>query len=313
MLKQPPRGFAGLPVGADPSDLGSARVAVLGVASSVGSPHHGAENGPAFLRAASRRYTWGYPDGCLMNAETGRTGFAAVDLGDIVPEGSSAQEVAEEINGVVARLDPRSVPCIIGGDHSITAGVVGGLIARGTPPVRVIQFDQHLDIQLWEPVTSTRVDPLFNTNVITHVGEQLGRRSVLQVGIDPFIAISAASTAEVSGRMDVSAGIIPATSQLLRDEAGLVEALGSEMPTYVSIDVDVIQQAQMGSTGYPAHLGMDTTDLIRVLEVVLRNNPIVGLDVVEFSAERGAREPAVLSDAMRAADLLMGAISLLTS
>ncbi|WOH18379.1 arginase family protein [Paenarthrobacter sp. GOM3] len=288
-------------------------MAVLGVASSVGSPHHGAENGPAFLRAASRRYTWGYPDGCLMNAETGRTGFAAVDLGDIVPEGTSAPEVAEEIKSVVAGLDPRSVPCVIGGDHSITAGVISGLIARGTAPVRVVQFDQHLDVQLWEPATSRPLDPLFNTNVISHVGKQLGQRSVLQVGIDPFIAISASSSTEVPGRLDVSAGIIPVTSPLLRDEPGLIEALGSEMPTYVSIDVDVIQQAQMGSTGYPAHIGMDTGDLIRVLEVVLRHNPIVGLDVVEFSAERGAREPAVLSDAMRAADVLMGAISLLSS
>ncbi|MNI93710.1 hypothetical protein D3C73_1517020 [compost metagenome] len=58
---------------------------------------------------------------------------------------------------------------------------------------------------------------------------------------------------------------------------------------------------------------MDTADLIRVLDVVLRNNPIVGLDIVEFSAAREAREPAVLADAMRAADLLMGAISRLTS
>ncbi|WP_257613982.1 arginase family protein [Arthrobacter sp. 31Y] len=231
MLRQPPRGFAGLAVGADPRDLGSARVAILGVASSVGSPHNGAENGPAFLRAASRRYTWGYPDGCLMNAETGRTDFAAVDLGDIVPVGSSAQEVAEEIEGVVAVLDPRSVPCVIGGDHSITAGVIDGLIARGTAPARVIQFDQHLDIQLWRPVTSTRVDPLFNTNVMTHVGERLGRRSVLQVGIDPFVAISASSAGEMPGRLDVSAGIIPVTSPVLRDEAGLVEALGSDVPT----------------------------------------------------------------------------------
>lgn len=313
MLRKPPRGFAGLAVGADPRDLGSARVAILGVASSAGSPHDGAENGPAFLRAASRRYTWGYPDGCLMNAETRRTDFAAVDLGDIVPVGSSAQEVADEIGSVVADLDSRSVPCVIGGDHSITAGVISGLIARGTAPARVIQFDQHLDIQLWEPVTSKPLDPLFNTNVISHVGEQLGRRSVLQVGIDPFIAISASSSVEVSGRLDVSAGIIPVTSPLLRDEPGLVEALGSEVPTYVSIDVDVIQQAQMGSTGYPAHIGMDTADLIRVLDVVLRNNPIVGLDIVEFSAVREAREPAVLADAMRAADLLMGAISRLTS
>ncbi|WP_347877664.1 arginase family protein [Paenarthrobacter sp. MSM-2-10-13] len=288
-------------------------MAVLGVASSAGSPHDGAENGPAFLRAASRRYTWGYPDGCLMNAETRRTDFAAVDLGDIVPVGSSAQEVAEEIGSVVADLDSLSVPCVIGGDHSITAGVIDGLIARGTAPTRVIQFDQHLDIQLWRPAASTRADPLFNTNVMTHVGERLGRRSVLQVGVDPFVAISASSAMEVLGRLDVSAGIIPVTSPLLRDEASLVEALGSEVPTYVSIDVDVIQQSQMSSTGYPAHIGMDAGNLLWVLDVVLRNNPIVGLDIVEFSAAREAREPAVLADAMRAADLLMGAISRLTS
>ena len=226
-----------------------------------------------------------------MDAETGRTDFAAVDLGDIVPVGSSAQEVAEEIEGVVADLDPRSVPCVIGGDHSITAGVIDGLIARGTAPARVIQFDQHLDIQLWRPVTSTRVDPLFNTNVMTHVGERLGRRSVLQVGIDPFVAISASSAAEMPGRLDVSAGIIPVTSPVLRDEAGLVEALGSDAPTYVSIDVDVIQQSQMSSTGYPAHIGMDTGDSDG-LGCGSGNNPIVGLDIVEFSAAREAREPA---------------------
>ncbi len=69
----------------------------------------------------------------------------------------------------------------------------------------------------------------------------------------------------------------------------------------------------MSSTGYPAHIGMDTGDLLWALDVVLRNNPIVGLDIVEFSAAREARESTVLADAMRAADLLMGAISRLTS
>jgi MATE family multidrug resistance protein len=105
MFFLPKRGFGGIPVRDSAERLDGVKVALLGVASSAGAPHDGAENGPRFLRAASRRHTWGYTDGVAVHWERRDTGIHAVDLGDLRPQG-----VAEDDRGCAPPVRSRTTP-----------------------------------------------------------------------------------------------------------------------------------------------------------------------------------------------------------
>src|ERR1700694_4809880 len=108
------------------------RVTVIGAPSSAGAHHAGQERAPAALRAA------GFVD---------RLRPAGIDVGD--PGGgvggavvlgappAAARAVADAVAGVLA--DNR-VPVVLGGDCTLTLGVVAG-VQRAHPDVGVMYFD----------------------------------------------------------------------------------------------------------------------------------------------------------------------------
>lgn len=78
---------------------------------------------------------------------------------------------------------------------------------------------------------------------------------------------------------------------------GIMDALGTEEPVYLSVDIDVLDPAFAPGTGTPEPGGWTTRELIRVLRGVEGLN-VVGADVVEVSpAYQGAGEETALAAA----------------
>lgn len=79
--------------------------------------------------------------------------------------------------------------------------------------------------------------------------------------------------------------------------AGIMAALGTEDPVYLSVDIDVLDPAFAPGTGTPEPGGWTTRELIRVLRGVEGLN-VVGADVVEVSpAYQGRGEETALAAA----------------
>ena len=77
----------------------------------------------------------------------------------------------------------------------------------------------------------------------------------------------------------------------------IMEALGTEDPVYLSVDIDVLDPAFAPGTGTPEPGGWSTRELIRVLRAVEGLN-LVGADVVEVApAYQGAGEETALAAA----------------
>jgi agmatinase len=79
--------------------------------------------------------------------------------------------------------------------------------------------------------------------------------------------------------------------------SGILSALGTEEPVYLSVDIDVLDPAFAPGTGTPEPGGWTTRELIRVLRGIEGLN-LVGADVVEVSpAYQGGGEETALAAA----------------
>lgn len=292
--------FAGTTAG-DGAGPASRVGTVIGVPTSAGSPHEGSENGPYFLRRVSQHLTWGYDDGVPLAVDTLEPVIGWVDGGDLaLPDGADAEKVASAVRREVADLAPLGVVGLVGGDHSITAGAVDALVEQH-PDLWVVQLDHHLDVQVWD---HGPVDPLFHTNVMSHVGRSIRPGHLLQLGLAPFVAAPSASLDDLRALLSQMGRQVSSVAGTIDDDDAMIEILGRDRAVYVTVDLDVLQPEAMSSTGYPATTGLTLGRLVQLLRLLARSNTIVGFDVVEFAADRDDRHPVVLADAGRAAVVL---------
>lgn len=300
--------FCGLPVVTPDAIPKDTVAAVLGAAYSMGSPHDGAENAPFFLRTVSKAYTWSAAAPAVFDLRHGITLDRVVDLGDLDFGTMTLAEAVSATESAVAALPPGVMPAVIGGDHTVTLPIVSALADRRPRPFSVVQFDHHLDLQIWDgaPANLERArEPIFHTNVMSHVSDRLGAGRLIQVGVSPYATVEAEAAAAVPGFLALVGTQICLSSPAIEDAHLFRAAVGRGADVYLTIDVDVLDRTEMPATGYPAEVGLSTGRLLRLIDLVLADNRLVGFDVVEFAAARSDRQRPTLLAAQRAALVFM--------
>ena len=116
----------------------------------------GTANGPeAILGASWQLETWdGYSKPCDLGIYT----CEAVDCSG--EESSVIARIAEATKSVV---DLGKMPVAIGGEHTVTGGVVKGLLDAGITDFGVIQIDAHADLR-----EAYEGNPLSHASVMKH-------------------------------------------------------------------------------------------------------------------------------------------------
>jgi arginase family enzyme len=283
-----------------PARLTAGKPVLFGVPSSLGSPHLGSANGPYFLRRMTQRFTRASSECALIDIRQGNTSIeGAADVGDI-KIGASLTELVADIETVVREFPSGSVPIAVGGDHSITFPIVRALQASLGRPLTVVCFDHHLDHQYW----ARPLDPLFHTNVMTHVSETIGVGRLIQIGIEPVQTASMGLAEWYVTRLAKVGRQIALLTPEIEDDAAVLAAVGRDGDVYVSVDVDVLPRHQMRATAYPSDIGLSLERMVSMIQLIATHNRIVGADLVEFAANRNNRDPEILADAARASILL---------
>lgn len=278
--------------------------AVIGAGSALGAAHQGAENGPFFVRTLSKSYTWSADAPGVFDLRAGRALLeGAVDVGDLEFDGMTLDETLAAVKAAVGALPTAVIPCVIGGDHTITLAVVDALSARRSAPITVVQFDHHLDLQIWESAPA-RADasrePIFNTNVMSHVSDRIGPQRLIQIGVAPYATVESDAVAVMAAFLASVGQQVSLLSATLDDREAMAAIFGHGRDVYLTVDVDVLDPAAMSSTGCPADIGLGTRELLSLVDLVLSRNRLIGFDLVEFAAHRDARDPKTLADAGRA-------------
>lgn len=267
--------YSGLPYTDDPAELDAVDVAVVGapmddLVSEIGGTRHG----PRAIRAAS------CPPGPHLEAGVDwSAALRVVDYGDaaVVPADPVRSHAA--IEAIVTEVaGTRTLPVVLGGDHSITEPEVRAL-SRIHGPVGLIHFDTHTDTgsEVFG-VEFSHGTPMYR---LVRDGHVPGARYV-QIGLRGYWP----GEAEFAWQRDH--GI---TSFFMHDvrELGIrlvveqaVAAVGTG-PVFLSVDVDVLDPAFAPGTGTPEPGGMTSADLLWAVRTVASSVDLVGLDVVEVA------------------------------
>jgi agmatinase len=204
----------------------------------------------------------------------------------------------------------------LGGDHSIALPALRALKEIYGQPVAVVHFDAHLDT--WHPAKypSAWIDPedtstqsFFNHGSMFWIAATEG-----------LIANGSSVHAELRTRLsgddaedyadDSQQGWVRISTDDI-DEMGvkgiiqsIMDRVGTEMPVYLSIDIDVIDPGMAPGTGTPEPGGWTTRELIRIVRGIEGLN-VVGADIVEVSpAYDGAAETTALAAAQIAYEVI---------
>ena len=212
----------------------------------------GAREGPGAIRAQLRK---------LKSERPARWR----DLGDArMPDDPvAAGEVARA--AMREALGTGAFPVALGGDHSLTYGLVRGVV-DAVGEVSVLNLDAHLDVRLATPPNSgTSFRRLVEDKVVDP-------RRIAEVGIRPF----ANSPKYLAWAR--SAGIRVVTADGIEGWTAVLDAIRG--PVYVSLDIDVLDETAAPGVSAPTPGGLTTGQLFEIMRT-LATKDVVALDVVE--------------------------------
>ena len=247
-----------------------AKYVVFGVPFDVTSTYRtGARFGPNAVRLASQNIeTYSFRSG--VDAED----LPLHDLGDLHVS-TSPKKTVDTLKLVVEDLlAVKKMPVAIGGEHTITLGVLKGLGAKAKETA-VVSFDAHLDVRKeYQGLT------LSHTTFMRVINEEAKPAKIIEVGT------RAVSREELAYAEE--AGIDFFTSQLIRKKgaAQVIQRLKDELAPfkrlYLTVDMDVLDPAFAPAVQNPEPDGLETHTLLDVL-CALCDKRVVGFDVVEIA------------------------------
>ena len=265
--------YSALPYTEDPADLVGLDVAIIGAPTDdLVSDRPGTRFGPRAIRAAS------CPPGPHLEAKIDWVEvLKAVDFGDAPVIPSDPAGTASAIEALVREIATAGViPVTLGGDHSITEPEIRAL----TPihgPVGLVHFDTHTDTG--EEVFGVEIShgtPMYRLVRDGHVDP----RRYVQIGLRGYWP----TAKEFAWQADE--GITSFFMHDVRDRGikQVVEetlAIVGNGPTFLTVDVDVLDPAFAPGTGTPEPGGMTPVDLLWACRTLASRLRLVGMDVVE--------------------------------
>ncbi|MBL7173788.1 MAG: agmatinase [Proteobacteria bacterium] len=166
----------------------------------------------------------------------------------------------------------------VGGEHSVSVGLVRA-VAERFPDLSVLQLDAHADTR--EAYEGSRFN---HACVMSRIGE-----------ICPYVqaGIRSMDASEVNGlnrdRIFFAHEIIKGSNVVPK----LIRELTQDV--YITIDLDVLDPSIMPSTGTPEPGGLDWYNLLGLLEPVIMERNVVGMDVTELLPNPVNRAPDFLA------------------
>ena len=262
-----------MPYTEDAAELEGVDVAIVGAPTDdLVSDRPGTRFGPRAIRAAS------CPPG--PHLEAGVDGLAelrVVDFGDapVIPaDPARSHEAIERTVGEVVAAG--ALPIVLGGDHSIAEPDIRAC-AQPHGAVGLVHFDTHTDTgtEVFD-VEVSHGTPMYRLVEQGHVDP----RRYVQIGLrgywpgDDVFAWQAERGITSLFMHDVrDLGIREVVERAL--------AVAGDGPTFLSVDVDVLDPVFAPGTGTPEPGGMTSSDLLWACREVASRLRIVGAEVVE--------------------------------
>ena len=258
------------------TDFEHARVVILPVPLDRTTSYvPGTRNGPHEILAASSHME-------LWDEETGTDvhGVGIFTMPEMELPLASMEDVIQEIRRVASELVARGkFPVVIGGEHSITAPVVGAVAARHAG-LSVLQIDAHADLR--------------ESFMGTKHSHACAMRRVLEYARCTQVGIRSLSPEEAAAAPTLPTEIFYDYNMRQHDDwiERIVDSLSETV--YITIDCDGLDPAIMPAVGTPEPGGLAWYELLALLRRVTDTHRVVGCDVVELCPIPGLVAPNFL-------------------
>ena len=263
----------------DVNQVGNYDVAVIGVPHDCGTTYRpGTRFGPQGIRRISALYTpYNYEMGVDLREQ-----ITLCDVGDIFTIPANNEKSFDQISkGIAHVFASGAFPIILGGDHSIGFPTVRGVCRHlGDKKVGIIHFDRHVDTQEIDLDERMHTCPWFHaTNMANAPAENL-----VQLGIGGWqvpregVKVCRERGTNVLTVTDITEMGLEAAAQYAIERA----TDGTDC-VYISFDIDCIDAGFVPGTGWPEPGGLLPREALKLLELVVRNVPVCGLEIVEVS------------------------------
>ncbi|WP_207061422.1 agmatinase [Motiliproteus sp. SC1-56] len=222
----------------------------------------------AILKASWQLETW---DGKSTPAELG------IHTQPPVVVDGPGQQVIDNIAAATRRaVEAGAMPVALGGEHTVTYGVIEGLRAAGIRDFGVVQIDAHADLR-----EAYQGNPLSHASVMKRIVDR--GVPLYQLGIRAYCHEEAQIRAQHQGQIHYrdADDLVPGNVNALE--------LPDDFPEQVffTVDVDGLDPSVFPSTGTPVPGGLGWYQTLSLFESVARQRKIIGFDVMEHAPMTG--------------------------
>lgn len=227
----------------------------------------GTNEGPsAILKASWQLEEW---DGKSKPCEEGIYTHQPVDC-SVEPE-QVIENIAEATVNIVKQ---GGMPIVLGGEHTVTYGVLKGLVAAGETDFGIVQIDAHADLR-----DAYEGDPLSHASVM---------KRAVDMGI-PLYQLGIRAYCEEEMQYREQFGVLYQDADELVPNRVQSITLPDDFPqkVFFTLDIDGMDPSVFPSTGTPVPGGLDWYQTLNLFESVVKQRDIIGFDIMEFAPING--------------------------
>jgi agmatinase len=223
----------------------------------------GTRNGPSAIINASRNMEI-YDEELDKNISD----VGVCTLNPLVIEKDPEEMVDDVSENVKKLIEDNKFPIIVGGEHSITVGIVKAMNEKNED-LSILQLDAHADLrEEYEGTKYSHACPMRRVLETTKNLVQVGIRSLSPEEND-FVK---QNNLKIFWAKDIF------DNERWQDEA--ISKLSENV--YITLDLDVLDPSIMSSVGTPEPGGLYYYQLLKFLKNVFMGRNVVGIDVVEL-------------------------------
>ena len=271
------------------SNFNEAEFIIFGISyDKTSSFRKGTSHAPKKIRQAS----WNFE---TYNLKTGvdLRDIRVHDYGDIDTKGCSPREMVERVRAFTSTvLEKHKFPIAIGGEHSITPGIIQAF----PKDIAVLSLDAHIDFRKQYENESYN-----HACAIRRIADHINIKNIAVAGIrsaekEEFESAKRSGLFFIDGFTIHENGITNAIKE--------IEKYLKNKKIYLTLDIDVIDPAYAPGAGTPEPFGLTPFDVLECIECF--SSHLIGFDVVEVCPAYDNGETALL--AAKLIRLLIGAV-----
>lgn len=191
------------------------------------------------------------------------------DYGDLLLSCNQRINLCRISNLVSEILKLKVKPIFIGGDHSITTQIIKEY-SKAHEKIQIIYIDAHDDIGV------NRWNICEHGSVVSDLLKNKKISKIIQLGL--------------RGPQEISKYDSRIKRGDVRNINDVTLEIEKNVPTYLSIDLDVLDTSIFPSVNYRIPGGWSYNDFIDVIYKVLNKINIIGIDLVEYNGKNGIED-----------------------